>query len=140
MLKEILKSFLPWILFFILIGHSEEKLDVAIIAATIASILCDFNRLKHGFILSWGTFFFFIFMLVAVVIFKSQWIARYSEFFSNGALAAIAWISILVRKPFTIQYAKEIVSSDKWQHPLFIKINYMLTSAWGILFLIGTGL
>lgn len=140
MLKEILKSFLPWILFFILIGHSQEKLETAIIVATVASFLFDFKRIKKGFILSIGTILFFIFIFVSVVIFKNEWIATYSGFLSNGALAVIAWISILIRKPFTVQYAKETVSSDKWKNPLFIKINYLLTTAWGILFSIGTAL
>lgn len=140
MLKEMIKSFLPWILFFILLGHSREQLETAIIVATIASFLFDFKRLKKGFVLNVGTILFFIFIFIAVIIFKNEWIARHAGFLSNGALALIAWISILIRKPFTIQYAKETVPSDKWQHPLFIKINYLLTTVWGIIFLIGTAL
>lgn len=140
MLIELLKNFIPWILFFLLIGNSQEKLEIAIIVATISSFIFDFKQLKKGFILCWGTILFFVFMFISVVVLKTQWIALHSGFISNGTLAAIAWISIFVRKPFTIQYAKETETPDKWNHPLFIKINYLLTIVWGILFLIGTAL
>jgi hypothetical protein len=29
------------------------------------------------------------------------------------------------------------VTKDKWQHPLFLKINYFLTTVWGLMFLLG---
>lgn len=135
-----LKNFMPWILFFILMGSSKQQLETAIIVAIIAAFLFDFKRLKNGFVLNWGTILFFGFIFVAVIIFKNKWIATYSGLLSNGALAMIAWVSILIRKPFTIQYAKETVPSDQWKHPLFIKINYLLTAVWAILFSIGTAL
>jgi hypothetical protein len=136
MLKEIIQSFLPWILFFILLRDTQHQLDTAIIVAAVTSIILEFKGLKKGFILSWGTLLFFSFMLIAVVCFRNHWISKNSWIFSNGALAAIAWISIFIRKPFTIQYAKEQVPKDKWRHPLFLKINYLLTSVWGLIFLI----
>lgn len=140
MLKEVIQSFLPWILFFILAGQTQQQLDFAIIAAAVSSIVFEFKSLKKGFVLSWGTLIFFIFMFVAVVLLKNQWIEKFSWIFSNGALVIIAWVSIIIRKPFTIQYAKKQVSQDKWQHPLFLKINYLLTMVWGLIFLTGIGL
>lgn len=139
MLKNIIRSFLPWILYFAISGNTQLQLDIAIIVAATTSIIFELNELKKGFILSWGTLIFFIFMFITVVLFKNQWLAKHAWFFSNSALALIAWISILVRRPFTIQYAKEQVSEDKWQHPLFIKINYILSSIWGLIFLINLG-
>ncbi len=140
MLKEVIQSFLPWILFFMLAGNTQQQLDTAIIVAAVTSIVFELKSLKKGFILSWGTLIFFIFMIVAVILLRNQWVAKFSWIFSNGALAIIAWVSIIIRKPFTIQYAKEQVSKDKWQHPLFLKINYLLTAVWGIVFLTGIGL
>ncbi|HVV67703.1 MAG TPA: hypothetical protein VG895_05730 [Patescibacteria group bacterium] len=135
MLKDIIRSFLPWILFFILLNHSQEQIDIAVIIAGVTSVIFDFRGLKKRFILNWGTFAFFIFLFVAVVLFKNQWVAKQAWLFSNGTLAAIAWISILLRQPFTIQYAKLQVAKDKWNHPLFLKINYILTAVWGSIFL-----
>lgn len=135
MLKGIIRSFLPWILYFILLGHSQERIDIAVIIAGITSITFEFKGLKKGFILNWGTLAFFIFMFITVVLFKNQWIAKQAWIFSNGTLAVIAWASILVKQPFTIQYAKLQVAKDKWNHPIFIRINYILTAVWGTIFL-----
>lgn len=135
MAKELIQTFLPWILFFIFVGHNLHQLELAVLLAAVTSILFEYKRLKLGFILSWGTVLFFVFMFVAVVLFKNEWIATHTWLFSDSALAAIAWISIFLRKPFTMQYAKLEVSSDKWQHPLFLKINYILTIFWGMIFL-----
>jgi hypothetical protein len=135
MLKDIIRSFLPWILYFVLLGNTQAQLDVAIIVAAATSIIFEFKGLKKGFILNWGTLAFFLFMLIAVVLFRNQWTAKQAWIFSNSTLALIAWISILIRQPFTIQYAKLQVSKDKWNHPIFLKINYILTSVWGCIFL-----
>lgn len=140
MLKDIIQSFLPWILYFVLAGHTQQQLDIAIIVAAVTSLFFEFNGLKKGFILSWGTLIYFVFLFIAVILLRHPWVIKYSWLLSNGALAAIAWISILIRQPFTIQYAREQVSQDKWHHPLFLKINYLLTMVWGLIFSLGIGL
>lgn len=113
---------------------------MAIGVAAITSIVFEWNALKKGFILSWGTLTFFIFMLIAVVVLKSELAIKYVYVVSHIGLAIIAWTSLILRRPFTIQYAMESVSEDKWRHPLFLKINYILTSVWGVIFLAGLGL
>lgn len=139
-MRQMLENFLPWILFFLIAGKSQGQLDAAIIVAAFASIVFERNGLKKGFVLSWGTLIYFIFMLLAVVLVKNQWVAQHAWLFSNGALAVIAWVSILIRKPFTMQYARELVSEDKWKNPVFIKINYILSIVWGAIFMAGMGL
>ena len=137
MIKSLIQSFLPWILYFILVGPSQTQLDLAICVAAFTSIVFEIRSLKKGFVLSWGTLIFFVFLFVSVVIFKSALIAKYEWVLSNGTLALIAWFSILIKKPFTIQYAKEQVPQKHWNSPLFIQINYILSATWGLLFLIG---
>lgn len=60
MLKNIIQNFLPWILFFILAGSTQQQLNIAIIIAATTSIVFEYKALKKGFILSWGTLIFFI--------------------------------------------------------------------------------
>lgn len=134
-MKNIIQGFLPWILFFILAGKSQMQLDIAIITAAIAFLIFERRGLRKGFILSWGSLAFFGFMFITVILMENQWVVQHAWIISNGSLFLIAFISILVRKPFTLQYAREQVSSDKWQHPLFIKINYILTWVWALSFL-----
>ena len=134
-MQDIIKSFLPWILYFIIAGKTQASIDTAIVVAAITSIMGELDYLKQGFILSWGTLIFFVFMFIAVVLFNNQWVIKFAWIFSNGTLALIAVVSIIFRRPFTLQYAKQQVPADKWQHPLFIKINYILSSVWGLCFL-----
>jgi len=137
MIKDIIQTFLPWLIYFVLSGHTLEQMKIAIVASAIVSLLFERNGLKKKFILSWVTLLFFIFMFVAVVILNSSWVITHAWVLSNSALAFIAWFSILIKRPFTLQYAKEKVSADKWDHPIFWRINYLLTMTWGVIFLIG---
>lgn len=129
-----MQSFLPWILYFVLAGNSQAKLDLAIVAALIAFLIFDLKSLRKNFILSWGTLLFFVFMLITVVLMKNHWIALHAWVFSNGTLALIAWVSLFIGKPFTEQYAREQVEAKYWQTPTFININRILTAVWGSVF------
>lgn len=140
MFKNLIQSFLPWILYFILVGPTQERLDLAIIVAAFTSIAFELRNLKRGYVLSWGTLVFFLFLLISVVALRIDIIAKYEWILSNGTLALITFGSILIKKPFTIQYAKEEVAPEYWHTPLFIRINYILTAFWGLCFLIGLAL
>lgn len=134
MLKIIFVNFLPWILFSIFTSYSEN-LEVSIGIALASCLLFDYSALKRGFILSWGTLIFFSLMLVAIIYFKNLIFIQYYGLLLIAALTIIVWFSIFIGKPFTLQYAKQQVDQDKWEHPLFLKINYELTYVWGFIFL-----
>lgn len=60
----------------------------------------------------------------------------------DGPLAGLVpWIvlavgSMLAGVPFTIQYAREQVAEEYWQTPLFVRVNYVITGAWALAFLV----
>lgn len=56
----------------------------------------------------------------------------------NGGLAVIAIGSMLVGKPFTLQYAREQVSPELWNSPLFLRTNYRITAVWCAAFIVQT--
>ena len=49
-------------------------------------------------------------------------------------LLAIVGVSLLVRQPFTLQYAKEEVPAQLWTRPEFLRTNYRLSAIWGAAF------
>jgi hypothetical protein len=55
-------------------------------------------------------------------------------------LAALALGSSLLARPFTLQYARQMVDSDWWSDRHFLRVNYIITAAWGISFLGAAGL
>jgi hypothetical protein len=48
----------------------------------------------------------------------------------DGGLLAIALVSIAIRVPFTLQYAREKVDAETRQMPGFVRANYVITWFW----------
>lgn len=51
-------------------------------------------------------------------------------------VSIVAILSVILHKPFTIVYATKIVSKDKWNNPIFIKINNIISLVWALIFLL----
>jgi len=138
MLNGLITGFLPWIFYFIFAGYKAYQLDFGIALALAAVVITNLTQLKKGFILSWVTLLFFAFMAVAVIGFKNTWIIQHAWVLSNMTFAFTAWGSLLAGCPFTLQYAKEQVPPAKWNSPLFIQINQILTLVWALAFTVAT--
>jgi hypothetical protein len=54
----------------------------------------------------------------------------------DGGVLAIALTSIVIRIPFTVQYAREKVDAETLRQPHFMRVNYILTWAWTGAFLL----
>ncbi len=56
----------------------------------------------------------------------------------DGGMLTIALVSILLRQPFTLQYAREQVPRALWGAPLFLRTNYIISAVWAAAFAIMT--
>ncbi len=54
----------------------------------------------------------------------------------DGGLLLIVLVSIAIRSPFTIQYAREETPKEFWRNPLFIRTNYAITCVWAMAILV----
>jgi intracellular septation protein A len=54
----------------------------------------------------------------------------------DAGVLAIALTSLLIRRPFTLQYAREAVDAETAKLPGFMRANYIITSAWAGAFLL----
>jgi len=52
----------------------------------------------------------------------------------DTGLLLIVLVSMVVRSPFTLQYAKEQVAPELWNTPEFVHTNYVITAAWALAF------
>ena len=129
---KLLTSFLPWLGFSIL---SSVYPALAMPFAIILS-LCSYPKLVKGFVLDWGSLIFFIVMYIDSQFFHNVWLLHHMSIVSSFFFVAIAGFSLLIKKPFTSQYAKLEVEPDKWNSPHFIRINQLMTGGFGIIFLI----
>ena len=57
-----------------------------------------------------------------------------TRFVVDTGFFALALVSILLRNPLTLQYAREQVANDVWKSRLFLLTNYGLTALWMLCF------
>ena len=139
-LFSILLGFLPWIAFCVISGPSLWRLDAAIIVALALVPVLGYKQLAKGFILTWGSLLFFSVILVLVVILRNMWVIQNLDILAKGILAAIAWLSIFLGQPFVLQYARQTVPPERQASPVFYRTCRNLSSMWGLVFLIATGM
>jgi hypothetical protein len=139
-LISILLGFLPWIAFGVISGPSLWRLNAAIIVALALVPIMGYKQLAKGFILTWGSLLFFSVLLVLVVLLRNLWVINHLSILANGTLAAIAWLSIFMGKPFVLQYARETAPPERQASPVFYSTCRTLSVVWGLIFLTGTGM
>jgi hypothetical protein len=54
----------------------------------------------------------------------------------DAGVLAISLASLAIRRPFTLQYAREAVDTETAKLPDFLKANYVITWAWSFAFLL----
>lgn len=136
----LLIGFLPLIVYGILAGSSVTQVSVALAVAIVISVLVGLKDLKKGMILSWANVFLFCALLVAIILLNMNWIIAYIGVLIYATLAIVTFGSIVVKIPFTMQYAREMVDPSLWENPRFIRINLFMTGVWGLIFLINLGI
>jgi hypothetical protein len=132
---NLILGFAPWLAFLFIAHGSLFRLKLGLIIALVLSIIMGVTRLHRGVIL-WVGLLFFSSASLAVIVFNNIWVAKHIGIGASGLLAIATWLTIIFGKPFTIEYAKEQVDPSLWKNPKFIKINMILSSAWGLTFTI----
>src|SRR5215475_13191783 len=51
-------------------------------------------------------------------------------------LLLIVLVSMAMRQPFTLQYAREQVAPELWSSPQFLRTNYVITAVWALAFIV----
>lgn len=126
------QGFIPWIVYFVLSGSNYLSSELTALAAAAATVIFNFKTLRKGFLLDWGTLIYFLFLAMMYRLPFSSWFNQYDFLLSNIALALLMWISIVIKKPFTMQYAKEGVDEIFWVTPTFRHINYAISIVWAV--------
>lgn len=140
MALQLLIGFLPWIVFYFLPLHTANQCTFSLSALLLLIIITGYRDLRHKFLLPWCTFIFFLSVFIAIVIFNLLWLRSYLGILSHSVLVILAFGSLAIGKPFTIQYARLQVAPDKWHNPVFIFISQVITFVWGMSFLVSLGI
>ncbi len=135
-LKELvnfLSGFMPWILFLSFSGKTFASLERSIILGLLASLIFGFKELRKGFLLQWGTLLFFVACAITVDGMKLIFVAKSMGIVSNGFLALVIWWTIIIGKPFTLQYARAELPPERWGEPALLQSCRFLAIVWALL-------
>jgi len=134
---KLLLAFAPWLSFLIIARDSLFRLKLGLIVALVVSIVMGVARLHRGIIL-WAGLIFFTGATMAVVLLNDMWSSKYMGILANATLAVSSWMTIALKKPFSLDYAREHTDPSLWDNPLFIRTNVIITSAWAMVFTVNT--
>jgi hypothetical protein len=133
MLLKILITFIPWCAYYIL--RMYFSLPVTSLVVFIGFAIFFWRDLVvYRYVLSIANFLIF-----GLVLLNSLYL--HFDFFQNNMPSSVQFIfaligifSLIIKKPFTLQYARQMVSKDKWNNPIFFRVNLILTLCWSIIF------
>jgi len=129
-------AFLPWILFGVL---SHHHVVAALAVACVSSAVQVALHWRNPKILEIVSLGFFLFALVALFVFRWMAFAHHMGLAVHLLLASVAWGTLAMGSPFTLQYAREEVPEQYWSSPSFMRTNQWITAAWGVDFLCQAG-
>ena len=133
---NILLAFTPFLVFVLFerLGGTFSGLVTAAVAA-FAMIIRDQMRGRGSWkVLEIGTVLLFSGLALYVMATGDVWSISEVRLRVDAGLLAIVLLSLAIRTPFTLQYAREQSSRELWKEPAFVKANYKITLAWAAAF------
>ena len=134
-------AFLPWVIFGVASGFNHWR-----VAAGGGLILCVVYLVlltRRGASIKLpdcATLAFFVIASVMIVGLRSTTFTVYSAVVVWACFAVAAWGSVAIGRPFTAAYARESAPTEFWEHPVFIRLNLLMTLVWCGLMTINIGI
>ena len=105
-------------------------------ALCLTVIALDIARGRSIKVLGAGSAIIFIALGCYLTLVDSSLSGSVVKLVVDGGMLAIALASLLARKPFTLQYAREAVDAETAKLPEFLRANYVITSVWAAAFVL----
>jgi hypothetical protein len=130
----------PWILMAVVSGPGrfEEAASAALGLALLTLWVGSRRGVPVHLLEAFTVGYFGVLAVLGLVAPEStiEWLELWAGELSNIALAAFAITTLLIRRPFTMAYAKDTTPEEHWDSPLFLRINYMISAVWAGAFLV----
>jgi hypothetical protein len=127
----ILLGFAPFVVFALLLRFVPASLSLwgaALMSASL--VLHEKLRKRSTKILELGTFVLFVLLGIYTSFTHTASNIDAVRSVVDGGLLLIITLSLLVGRPFTLQYARERVPADIQTSLAFVQANYVITSLW----------
>ena len=131
----ILFGFAPYIAFFVAL--KLVAVETALWAAVAVALLIAGRNWAHsGFpkVLEIGSVVVFTAVAAFTFVEHWHWTLMGVRLAVDCGLLAIVLASLAIDRPFTLQYARERVSEQVWNSPLFLSVNRRITWVWAAAF------
>jgi hypothetical protein len=137
-----LRTFAPWILYAAVSSASKQwaALGALVLAIVVIARKRQGGSSTDALIIEAGSAVFFVAFAALAFAAPHSGLLQYAPALSSGALAVIAWISLAIRRPFTMGIAKQSVPEEFWNQPAFIRTNVIITSVWAAAFTISSAI
>ena len=124
-------GFAPWIVYWVLVGNTPFL--TAVLVPLLLSVLINgiaLARHQPLMVLEAGTAVVFaVFVLMSLTL-SDDFLERWLQPLGNAGLFLIVLISILIGKPFTLQYARKSTPRELWDEPGFVYVCWLLAWVW----------
>jgi hypothetical protein len=130
----ILLGFAPFILFALLTGVSVSLALWVAFAAAFAIGIRDFMHDKRWRLLDGASLALFAGLAIYAGFINPSISVEGVRFAADAAMSLIALLTILLRKPYTLDYSRDNAPEREWAKPRFIRLNYFLTLFWCLSF------
>ena len=130
----ILFAFAPFFVYVIaerLWGVKPGLLSAAVVSAAL--LVRDWSRTRTVKVLETGTLILFGGLAAYAFLAGATWSIIAVRLRVDAGLLLIV-VSLAVRRPFTLQYARETVAPELWTTPRFVRANYVITAIWAVAF------
>ncbi|MFF4962043.1 hypothetical protein ACFY2Z_34495 [Streptomyces sp. NPDC001222] len=129
-----LRGFIPWIAAGFVSGFVDWRWGAVSGFASGLLLLLQDRRRGVGLdalILEAGTIAYFAWVGAVAVARPHSFLSHHTDVLSFAWLAATAWGTLAIRRPFTLGIAKRQMPREVWDMPEFVRVNNHITSAWG---------
>lgn len=133
-------QFAPWIVMSVVEGPGRFELAAGLAFATalgmgLVGLLVGIRLMLLDVV---GIVFFACLIVAGLVVDQDglSWLERWSGELSNIAVALVALLTIAIRRPFTLPYAREEADPGHWDSPVFTRVSYVLAWLWSGAFVI----
>ncbi|HEY0494997.1 MAG TPA: hypothetical protein VGD48_04580 [Kutzneria sp.] len=131
-----LRGFVPWIAFAVLSSLGWQWGALAGLVLAVA-LFVDGRRKGTPLdtqVLEISTMAYFAVLTVFALLVPASPVQHFVGAISMAWLALTAWGGLVVRQPFTLGIAKQQTPKELWGHPVFRRINVVITTVWAIAF------
>jgi hypothetical protein len=133
---NLLLAFTPFIVFVIverlvsiLVGLAAGA--VAACALLIRDLVTPGHSVK---LLEAGTLLLFGGLTLLQLLMGEQWSIADVRLRVDAGLLLIVLLTMVLGRPFSLQYARERVAPEYWEQPDFLRVNYVISAAWALAF------